>query len=176
MKKIMIASLKSILIFTILCGVVYTVVVTAVGQIAFSAQANGSLVKKQEGGKTVVVGSKLIGQNFEGEKYLHGRPNEVSQLSPVSKEQEKRVKQRVEKIDGTDIPIDLVTASASGVDPEISVESALFQSERIATARNMKKDDVHAIIKQNITGIKIGTLNSQHVNVLGVNRMLDESE
>lgn len=172
----MIASLKSILVFTLLCGVVYTVAVTLVGQVVFSAQANGSLVKKQEAGKEVVIGSKLIGQKFEGEQYLQGRPTEVSQLSPVSKEQKERVEQRVEKIDGTDIPVDLVTASASGVDPEISIEGALFQSERIATARNMKKDDVRAIIKQNITGIKIGTITSQRVNVLGVNQMLDESE
>ncbi|EOH93311.1 K+-transporting ATPase, C subunit [Enterococcus haemoperoxidus ATCC BAA-382] len=176
MKKIMIASLKSILVFTLLCGVVYTVAVTLVGQVVFSAQANGSLVKKQEAGKTVVIGSKLIGQSFVGDGYLHGRPSEVSQLSPVSKEQKERVEKRVEKIAATDIPVDLVTASASGVDPEISVEGALFQSERIAAARNMKKEDVHAIIKQNIIGMKIGGITSQRVNVLGVNHMLDESE
>ncbi|MEI5993483.1 potassium-transporting ATPase subunit C [Candidatus Enterococcus mansonii] len=176
MKKIMIASLKSILLFTLLCGVVYTVAVTAVGQIVFSAQANGSLIKKQEAGKNVVIGSKLIGQTFTGEKYLHGRSSEVSQLSPVSKEQKQRVEERVRKSNATAVPVDLVTASASGVDPEISVEAALFQSERIAAARNMKKEDVRAIIKQNITGVKIGGITSQRVNVLGVNQMLDESK
>lgn len=176
MKKIVIASLKSILIFTLLCGVLYTVAVTAIGQVLFPKQANGSLVQKQVSGETIVIGSTLIGQRFTEEKYLHGRSDQVSQLSPVSKEQKRRVEERVKKADTTEVPIDLVTASASGVDPEISLAAAMTQVDRIATTRNMKKMDVHAIIKQNITGLKIGSIDSQRVTVLGVNQLLDESE
>ncbi|ALS01819.1 potassium-transporting ATPase [Enterococcus silesiacus] len=176
MKKIMIASLKSILLFTVLCGVIYTAAVTAVGQVLFPAQANGSLIKEQQADKTVILGSKLIGQSFTEEKYLHGRPDQVSQLSPVSKEQQARVKERVQKADTKEVPIDLVTASASGVDPEISIEAAMTQVERIAVARNMKNTQVRAIIKQNTTGLKIGPVDSKRVNVLGVNQLLDESE
>ncbi|WP_429948728.1 potassium-transporting ATPase subunit C [Enterococcus sp. AZ101] len=176
MKKIMIASLKSILLFTLLCGVLYTAAVTAVGQLLFPTQANGSLMKKQETGKTSIIGSVLIGQPFTGANYLHGRPDQVSQLSPVSKEQQKRVEKRVQKADVKEVPIELVTASASGVDPEISIPGAMIQVERIAAARNMKNSEVRAIIKQNITGLKIGPVDSQRVNVLGVNHTLDESE
>ncbi len=82
----------------------------------------------------------------------------------------------MQKADTTEVPIDLVTASASGVDPEISIEAAMTQVERIAAARNMKNTQVRAIIKQNITGLKIGPVDSQRVNVLGVNQLLDESE
>ena len=176
MKKIMIASLKSLLLFTIICGVIYTAAVTAVGQVLFPTQANGSLIKEQKSDKTVITGSKLIGQPFKEAKYLHGRSEPASQLSPVSKEQQSRVEERVQKADTTEVPIDLVTASASGVDPEISIEAAMTQVERIAAARNMKNTQVRAIIKQNITGLKIGPVDSQRVNVLGVNQSLDKSK
>ncbi|PZL71397.1 potassium-transporting ATPase subunit C [Enterococcus plantarum] len=172
MKKIMIASLKSILLFTIICGVIYTVAVTAVGQVLFPAQANGSLIKEETG----IIGSKLIGQSFSEENYLHGRPEKVSQLSPVSKEQKTRIEKRVQELDVEEVPIDFVTASASGIDPEISIEAAMAQVERIATSRNMKNTQVHAIIKQNITGLKIGPVDSRRVNVLGVNQSLDKSK
>ncbi|MGM0218510.1 potassium-transporting ATPase subunit C [Enterococcus sp. AZ126] len=176
MKKIMITSLKSILLFTIICGVIYTAAVTAVGQVLFPNQANGSLIKEENAGKTSIIGSKLMGQSFTEEKYLHGRSDQVSQLSPVSKEQKMRVEKRVQEADKKQVPIDLVTASASGVDPEISIEAAMTQVDRIATTRNMKNSQVRAIIKQNITGVKIGTIDSKRVNVLGVNQSLDESE
>lgn len=96
--------------------------VTAVGQVLFPNQANGSLIKEQKSEKTVVTGSKLIGQTFTEAKYLHGRSDQVSQLSPVSKEQKTRVEKRVQASDKKQVPIDLVTASASGVDPEISID------------------------------------------------------
>ncbi|EOL49923.1 potassium-transporting ATPase subunit C [Enterococcus caccae] len=176
MKKIMIASLKSILLFTVICGVIYTAAVTAVGQVLFPTQANGSLLKEEKANKTVITGSKLIGQTFSGEKYLHGRPVQVSQLSPVSKEQKSRVEKRVQEADMEEVPLDLVTASASGIDPEISIAAAMAQANRIATTRNMKNSEVRAIIKQNITGLKIGPVDSRRVNVLGVNQSLDESE
>lgn len=176
MKKIMITSLKSILLFTIICGVIYTAAVTAIGQVLFPNQANGSLIKEQKSEKTVVTGSKLIGQTFTEAKYLHGRSDQVSQLSPVSKEQKTRIENRVKASDKKQVPIDLVTASASGGDPEISKEAALTQVDRIAAARNMKNSQVHAIIKQNITGVKIGNIDSRRVNVLGVNQALDKTE
>ncbi|MFD1901955.1 potassium-transporting ATPase subunit C [Enterococcus termitis] len=175
MKKIMIASLKSVLLFTLICGVFYTVAVTAVGQVLFPTQANGSLVKEKKGEKHSVIGSKLIGQTFTSDQYLHGRPTQVSQLSPVSKEQHTLVEKRVEQADAVNVPIDLVTASASGVDPELSITAAMSQVSRIASARTMKKADVRDIIKQNITGLKIGPVDSRRINVLGVNQMLDEA-
>lgn len=176
MKKTMIASLKSLVVFTLLCGVFYTAAVTAVGQVLFSSQANGSLVKTEKAGKKQIIGSKLIGQEFSADKYLHGRPTTVSQLSPVSKEQQKLIDERIEQADSKEVPIGLVTASASGVDPEISLDAAMLQVSRIASARTMKKEEVRDIIKQNITGLKIGPADSRRINVLGVNQMLDEAK
>lgn len=103
MKKTMIASLKSLVVFTLLCGVFYTAAVTAFGQVLFSSQANGSLVKTEKAGKKQIIGSKLIGQEFSADKYLHGRPTTVSQLSPVSKEQQKLIDERIEQADSKEV-------------------------------------------------------------------------
>lgn len=173
-KTIIQTAFKSIFLFTLLCGVFYTLFVTVVGQLVFPYQANGSLIEKQVAGKKTVIGSTLIGQSFTGKGYLHGRPTTVSQLSSVSSEQKQRVADRVAKANDTQITIDLVTASASGLDPDITLAGALTQVERIAAARNMKKADIHAIIKQNTVGLLIGTVNTQRVNVLAVNQQLDD--
>lgn len=173
MRKIIAASLKSVILFTIICGGIYTLAVTAVGQLLFSQQANGSIITAQIGTEKQIIGSKLIGQNFKGENYLHGRPTAVSQLSPVGIEQEKRIADRVAKEYKTAVPIELVTASGSGLDPEISLEAAEFQVERIALARGMKNSQVRAIINQNIIGYELGPITTKRVTVLGVNQMLD---
>lgn len=176
MIKISLTALKGILLFTVICGGLYTVAVTAIGQLLFSEQANGSLVKAKFGTEKQVIGSKLIGQNFEGAKYLHGRPIIVSQLSPLAVEQEKRVQERVDKEHQSKVPLDLVMASGSGLDPEISLEAAEFQVARIAAARGMKNSQVRDIINQNVVGYDLGLIMTQRINVLGVNQMLDASQ
>lgn len=166
-------ALKGIILFTILCGGLYTVVVTVIGQVVFPSQANGSIVEQKIEGKTTSIGSSLIGQQFTGEAYLQGRPMTVSQLSPVSLEQKEQVAERVANKSDRYITIDLVTASASGLDPEITVASAMTQVDRIAAVRDMKKTDIHAIIKQHTVGVSFGTINTERVNVLAVNQALD---
>jgi len=174
MKKTILTSIKGWLIFSIICGVLYTSVVTVIGQVAFPDKANGSLITKQLNNQTVAIGSHLIGQTFTEDRYLHGRASEVSQLSPVSKEQAEKVAQRVEKNNQTDIPVDLVTASASGVDPHISVDAAYFQAERIAKARNLTSEQVELIIDKHVKSSIIGLKESKYVNVLEINLALDE--
>lgn len=176
MKTIIQTAVKSIFLFTLLCGVLYTIFITIIGQLVFPYQANGSLIEQKTSGSTKVIGSTLIGQSFTGDNYLQGRPMTVSQLSPVSKEQKEQVTERVAKIPDSQVTIDLVTTSASGMDPDITVTGALTQVERIATARDMKKAEVRAIIKQNTVGVSIGTINTQRVNVLAVNQQLDARE
>lgn len=173
MKKIIITSLKGVLIFTLICGVLYTSVVTVIGQAFFSDKANGSLITKEIDGQKVTVGSSLIGQSFTEDKYLHGRPQEVSQLSPVSDEQKELVSGRVEEV-GKNVPVDLVTASASGVDPHISFASALFQVERIAKIRGLSEEDVKKVITDHTEGGLIGGTTDKRVNVLEVNLSLDD--
>lgn len=176
MKTTIGTALKGLVLFTLLCGVLYTVLVTVIGQLVFPHQANGSLVETKIAGKSTVIGSSLIGQEFTGEAYLHGRPMAVSQLSPVSSKQKEKVEERVKNASDDHLTIDLVTASASGLDPEITVAGALTQVDRIAASRNMKKEEIHAIIKQNTVGLTLGTINTQRVNVLAVNQQLDKFE
>lgn len=173
MKTTIGTSLKGIVLFTLLCGVLYTVVVTVIGQLIFPYQANGSLVEQKVNGETTIIGSSLIGQSFTGESYLHGRPMTVSQLSPVSLQQKKQIADRVANKKDQTITIDLVTASASGVDPEITIASAMTQVDRIASVRDMKKAEIHDIIKQHTVGVSLGTINTERVNVLAVNQALD---
>lgn len=174
MKKIIVTSLKGWLIFSVICGVLYTTVVTVIGQVAFSEKVNGSLITEKIDGDNVIVGSKLIGQTFSEDKYLQGRPQEVSQLSPVSQKQQINIEKRVEQIDQKNIPIDLVTASASGVDPDISQKSAYFQAERIAQARGISIKEVQKIIEKNTISGFLESKDFKRVNVLAVNLSLDE--
>jgi len=174
MKKIMLTSLKGVLIFTLICGVLYTSVVTVIGQTFFKDKANGSLITKEVDGKNVTVGSTLIGQKFTEDIYLHGRPQEVSQLSPVSEEQDKLVANRVKELGEINVPVDLVTASASGVDPHISLSSAQFQVERIAKARNISEEQVLKVMTKHTSGGLMGGSQEKRVNVLEVNLSLDK--
>lgn len=182
------------LVLTIIVGILYPVVTTGLAQVLFPSQANGSLV--YQNGKP--VGSRLIGQYWTQPQYLHGRPSATlnlqgtpapyeadnsagSNLGPTNANLTKTVQQRVADLKkenpdvtaGTPIPVDLVTASASGLDPDISVAAAYYQIPRIAKARGMSQDAVRAIIDQHITGRFLGLFGEPRVNVLDVNLALD---
>lgn len=179
-------------LFTVVCGLGYTLVVTGIAQLAFPYQANGSLIKVD--GK--VVGSELIGQNFEDEGHMWGRIQNVSivegedgepmaygapsNLSPASEEYRQLVDARVEKIraanpdaDMDAVPVDLVTCSGSGLDPEISPDAAEYQVPRLAKATGKSKGEVREIIAQCTEGRFLGVFGEPTVNVLKVNLMLD---
>ena len=160
-------------LFTIVCGLGYTLVVTGVAQLAFPYQANGSLITVD--GK--VVGSELIGQNFDDELMAYGAP---SNLSPASEEYRQLIDARVKKIraanpdaDMDAVPVDLVTCSGSGLDPEISPDAAEYQVPRLAKATGKSEDEVHDIIAACTKGRFLGVFGEPTVNVLKVNLMLD---
>lgn len=173
---------------TILLGVVYPLVITGISQVVFPYRANGSLVTS--GGK--VIGSELIGQNFTKPEYFQPRPSAAgsdgydgtsssgSNLGPTSQKLMDRAKASVEKFrkENPDyqgpIPADLVTASASGLDPHISPDSALAQAPRVAKARNIAADQVRQLITQYTEGPDLGLLGEPRVNVLRLNLALDE--
>lgn len=178
--------------FTIVCGLGYTLVVTGVAQLAFPYQANGSLITVD--GK--VVGSELIGQNFDDEAHMWGRIQNVSivegedgelmaygapsNLSPASEEYRQLIDARVKKIraanpdaDMDAVPVDLVTCSGSGLDPEISPDAAEYQVPRLAKATGKSEDEVHDIIAACTKGRFLGVFGEPTVNVLKVNLMLD---
>lgn len=179
-------------LFTIVCGLGYTLVVTGVAQLAFPYQANGSLITVD--GK--VVGSELIGQNFDDEAHMWGRIQNVSivggedgelmaygapsNLSPASEEYRQLIDARVKKIraanpdaDMDAVPVDLVTCSGSGLDPEISPDAAEYQVPRLAKATGKSEDEVHDIIAACAKGRFLGVFGEPTVNVLKVNLMLD---
>lgn len=179
-------------LFTIVCGLGYTLVVTGVVQLAFPYQANGSLITVD--GK--VVGSELIGQNFDDEAHMWGRIQNVSivegedgelmaygapsNLSPASEKYRQLVDARVKKIraansdaDMDAVPVDLVTCSGSGLDPEISPDAAEYQVPRLAKATGKSEGEVREIIAQCTKGRFLGVFGEPTVNVLKVNLMLD---
>lgn len=179
-------------LFTVVCGLGYTLVVTGIAQVAFPYQANGSLIKVDD----KIVGSELIGQNFEDEDHMWGRIQNVtivegedgglmaygapSNLSPASEEYRQLVDERVEKIRAANpdagmdaVPVDLVTCSGSGLDPEISPDAAEYQVPRLAKATGKSEDEVRDIIAQCTKGRFLGVFGEPTVNVLKVNLMLD---
>lgn len=167
-------------IMTILCGALYTAVVTGVAQLIFPSQANGSIISVTlKDGTQKNYGSALIAQEFTKPKYLIGRPMGVTNLSPVSEKEKSLVQKRIDWLHSidpdnkADIPMDLVTASGSGVDPNISPASAEYQVARIAGERNMSEDAVKAIIKKYTRGRFLGFIGEPAVNVLKVNLVLD---
>ena len=181
------AALVSLVVLTVVTGVVYPVVVTAIAQIVFPHQANGSLIVKD--GK--VVGSTLIGQSFDDPKYFWGRPSATSpfgynaasssgsNLSPTNPALVKSVQERVDALRAADpdnktaVPVDLVTASGSGLDPHISPAAALYQVGRVAKARKLQPDAVRALVERHIEGRQLGFLGEPRVNVLALNLALD---
>lgn len=185
------AALMCLLVFTLLCGIVYTLSVTVVGQALYPYEANGSqIVVTLKDGTKKVYGSELIGQNYEDAKYLFGRVNlgAPTNLSPESAEFEQLVEERIaerkEKLaavgytDMDAIPDQLLTSSGSGVDPHISPEAAYFQIPAIVHARNAQsenitEEEVKAIIDEYTEGRWLGIFGEERVNVLLVNLALD---
>lgn len=172
--------------FALLLGILYPLAITGVAQIAFPHQANGSIVRDGSG---KAIGSELIGQNFTGDRYFHPRPSAAgkngydgtassgSNLGPASQALVDRVKgdvatARRQGIGGA-LPADMVTASGSGLDPDISPENALLQAGRVATARALPLERVRRLVRQSIETPAIPFLGDPHVNVLALNRRLD---
>ena len=180
-------ALTSLILFTLITGVAYPLVVTGIAQVIFPFRANGSLIVKD--GK--VVGSALIGQVFDEPKYFWGRPSATSpfgynaaassgsNLSPTNPDLVKAVQGRVEALRAADpgntapVPVDLVTASGSGLDPHISPAAALYQVPRVARERKLAPDAVRALVDRNTEGRFWGLLGEPRVNVLALNLALD---
>jgi len=174
-------------ILTVITGIVYPLVVTGIGQALFAHQANGSLIL--EGGKP--IGSTLIGQSFTAPKYFWSRPSATtpqpyngsgstgSNLGPLNPALLDAVRQRIDALHAADpgnqapIPVDLVTASASGLDPEISVAAADYQAARVARVRGLPESSVRALIAAHTEGRLLGVLGEPRVNVLELNLALD---
>jgi K+-transporting ATPase ATPase C chain len=171
-------------VFTILTGLIYPLVLTGIAQTVFPKQANGSLIKVN--GK--VYGSELIGQQFDDPKYFWGRLSAAgynaaassgSNYGPGNPGLMKMVRSRINALKAADpgntipIPVDLVTASASGLDPDISVAAALYQVHRVAAARGLSEADVKALVDKYTTGRQFSFLGEPRVNVLLLNLALD---
>lgn len=172
-------------LFTLLLGLAYPLAVTGVAQGIFPSQANGSLVRGSDGS---VQGSSLVGQPFADAGYLHSRPSAAgdgydgsassgSNLGPLNEDLATRVAESATAIRAEDgagaIPADAVTASASGLDPDISPAYARLQAQRVATARGVSVQEVQSVIDQNTHGALLGFIGQPTVNVLMTNRAID---
>ncbi|MGE9008727.1 K(+)-transporting ATPase subunit C [Leptospira interrogans] len=185
-----------LLLLTAITGLAYPLAMTAIAGVIFPKQAQGSLIEKD--GK--VIGSSLIGQEFKEDKYFHGRPSATSapdpadssktvsapynaansggsNLGPTSKALADRIKEDVDKLKAENpnasVPVDLVTTSASGLDPDISPEAALFQVPRVAKVRKMPEERVRQLVTEHTQGRMAGLLGEVRVNVLALNLALD---
>ena len=186
-----------IVVMTVITGLIYPLGMTGLAQLLFPRQANGSLIEKDG----AVVGSELIGQNFTDDKYFHGRPSATtepapndptktvsvpyaadnsggSNLGPTSQALIDRVKDDAEKLKAenpsTPIPVDLVTTSGSGLDPDITPAAAEFQVPRVAKARNLSPDKVRRLVAEMTQDRFLGILGEKRVNVLELNLALDQ--
>jgi potassium-transporting ATPase KdpC subunit len=189
-------AIMMIVVMTVITGLAYPLAMTGIAQAIFPRQANGSLIEKD--GK--VIGSTLIGQNFADDKYFHGRPSATSEpdpkdptktvavpyaadnsaasnLAPTAQPLVDRVKDDAGKLKAENpaaaIPVDLVTTSASGLDPDITAAGALFQVPRVAKARGLPEDRLRDIVAANTQGRFLGVLGEPRVNVLNLNLALD---
>jgi K+-transporting ATPase ATPase C chain len=184
MKKHLMTSIWMTIVTTLLLGVVYPFVVTALAQVLFPQQANGSLISVNG----TVVGSHLIGQPFSSPGYFRSRPSAAgngydagnssgSNLGPTNKMLIDRMNGDVQKAQaenpGTPVPIDLVTTSGSGLDPDISPEAAAFQVPRVARERGLSEADVSTLVTNHTRGRQFGFLGEPRVNVLELNMDLD---
>lgn len=193
-KKVVLTALKIFLLFTVVCGAIYTLVVTGLAQVLFPKQANGSMIEVN--GK--IYGSELLGQYYTDDGHMWGRimnldvstyKNEdgeillyasPSNLSPASEEYKNLVEERIQKIKESNpdmkeqsVPVDLVTCSGSGLDPHISPAAAEYQVKRIAKSQGMTETEVRNVIEKCTEGKLSGVLGEETVNVLKVNLMLD---
>ena len=187
-----------LVLLTLITGLAYPLAMTGIAGVLFPKQAQGSLIERE--GK--VIGSALIGQEFKNDKYFHGRPSATSgpdpadpakttsvpynaanssgsNLGPTSKALNDRIKEEVGKLKAENpsaaVPVDLVTTSGSGLDPDISPEAALFQVPRVAKARNLPEDRVRTLVTQNTRERFGGLLGEISVNVLALNLALDNA-
>ena len=185
-----------IVVMTVITGLVYPLGMTGIAQVVFPRQANGSLIEKD--GK--VIGSSLIGQNFTSDKYFHGRPSATTEPDPkdptktvatpyaadnsIGSNAGPTAKSLIERVTGdvktlhdenpsTPVPVDLVTTSASGLDPDITPAAALFQVPRVAKARGLAEDRVRQLVADHTEGRLFGQIGEPHVNVLELNLALD---
>jgi K+-transporting ATPase ATPase C chain len=189
-------ALVMVIAFTVLTGLIYPLGMTGISQLIFPWQANGSLITKNG----QVIGSALIGQNFTSAKYFHGRPSVTtepdpkdstktiptpyaadnslgSNLGPTSKALIDRIKGDVKTLmaeNSAPVPVDLVTSSASGLDPDITPTGAYFQVPRVAKARGISEDRLRALVGAHIEGRWLGVFGESHVNVLKLNLALDD--
>jgi potassium-transporting ATPase KdpC subunit len=192
-------ALLMIVVMTIVTGLAYPLGMTGIAEVLFPHQANGSLITKNG----TVIGSSLIGQNFATDKYFHGRPSATtepdpkdptksdpvpyaadnssgSNLGPTSKALIQRVQADTARLQkenpSVPVPVDLVTTSASGLDPDITPAAAYFQVPRVAKARNMSEDTLKALVAAHVEGRVLGLIGEPHVNVLELNLALDGSK
>ncbi len=177
------------IVLTVVTGLAYPIVMTGIAQVLFPSQANGTLIYKD--GKP--VGSRLIGQPFDDPKYFWSRPSATtpfpdnsgssggSNLGPTNPDLQKAVQGRIDALKAADpgntapIPVDFVTASGSGLDPDISPAAALYQVHRVAKARNLSEDTVRALVQAHTQGRQFGFLGEPRVNVLELNLALDQA-
>ncbi len=188
-KQIRIAIVTT-LVFTVIIGLIYPLAITGIGQVLFPGKANGSLIKVN--GK--IVGSELIGQPFSDPKYFWSRlsatgpypydggSSSASNFGPLNSALLDAAKKRIQDLKSVDslnthpIPVDLVTASGSGLDPHISVAAALYQVDRVATHRNLSVERVRTLVAQHTEGRQFGFLGEARVNVLSLNLSLDQPQ
>jgi K+-transporting ATPase ATPase C chain len=179
-------SIRFTLITTVLLGLGYPLLVTGIATLVFPKQAGGSLIKLQDG---TVIGSELLAQSFTSDRYFHPRPSAAgngydatasggTNLAQSSKALVTRIQGDIDKLaaqnPGEPVPIDLVTTSASGLDPDITPDAAYYQAPRVAKARNLSEESVRKLIEQHVAGRQLGLLGEPRVNVLELNLDLDK--
>jgi K+-transporting ATPase ATPase C chain len=190
MLQLTLQSLRALIVLTVVTGIAYPLLVTGIAQLAFPQQANGSLVRAGD----TVVGSSLVGQPFSDPKYFWSRPSATSPMpynggassgsnqGPLNPAHKEAVEERIKALreagadPGKPVPIDLVTASGSGLDPHISPAAAEYQVARVAKARGLPEVQVSQLVAQNTQGRQLGILGEPRVNVLLLNRALDGAQ